>query len=151
MRIEVGQYNGTEIEVIVLKYPEYVAWILRKECYNKLAEAKIEIMRLIEIFDRKPITKNCMGHNCTSNATRCTVFGSLINLYWWCDSCDPLQSGALAIQIQVIKKYGEALRHVELYCGGHKKYYRSLIGLMAKAKGLPNRVDDQKAINFFQS
>ncbi len=45
--------------------------------------------------------------------------------------------------------YTEALGHIQNYCGGRKGDLNFLIRILAEAKGLPKRVGEKQAQEFF--
>ena len=69
--------------------------------------------------------------------------------HWWCDTCDPYETGALSGKLYLLDSYINALGHVEIFCSGRKSDYKKIIKLMSQAKGLPNRVGETQAQNFF--
>jgi hypothetical protein len=122
----------------------------QKDATGPMAIVQKEARRLISLFDKKPILKKCFGHNCSNIATRCTVYN--INVegpFWWCDTCDPYQRGALGGKLQALITYSQAISHVDMYCRGRKEDYQSIIRSMAEAKGLPARVGKVQAAAFF--
>jgi len=68
---------------------------------------------------------------------------------FWCDNCNPDQSGTLYGRIQMIETYVDALNHVAYYSNRRKSDYRSLIREIAQAKGLGKRVNDEVVQEFF--
>jgi len=80
----------------MLKNPKNVKWVLgQSDAEGALKKICEEIKRLIRIFDSKPFTKQCGGHNYHNLATRCTAYeDNFTALKWWCDNCDHYQSGA---------------------------------------------------------
>jgi len=152
MKITFGKYIGKAMEMLVLKVPEYVAWMLEQHAApsSQMAKAQDEAKRLIIKFDDKPFMKKCSGKNCNETATRCTVYdANVLNPYWWCENCNPYQSGAAPGKLQVLTTYCQAISHVENYYGNRKSDYQSIIRSMAEAKGLPRRVGDAQSTKFF--
>jgi len=149
MIVNFGKHKGKSVATLVLKEPSYIFWVLcQKDPGGPLARVKAESKRLIQIFNSKPFTeKRCYG--CKIQATRCTVYSS--NVYgpmWWCNKCDPYQTGALTGKLESISAYIDALHHCDLYCST-KESMKNLIMTLAKAKGLPKRVGEKQANNFF--
>jgi hypothetical protein len=153
MEINFGKHAGKSVEILLLKKTDYIVWmLLQKNATGQMASAQKEARRLIAIFDQKPFVKTCYGHNCNNAATRCSVYN--INVqgpYWWCNTCNPYQSGAVQGKLQEIKTYAEAVSHVDFYCRGRKSDYQALIKSMAEAKGLPSRVGNVQAEKFFSA
>ena len=116
-----------------------------------MKRAQDEARRLIARFNSKPLVKDCFGEpGAHHKATRCTVYGkNVMAPRWWCDTCDPYQSGANAGKLQAVASYEDALDHVGFWCGGHSADYKSLIKALAQAKGLPAHVGEKQAAAFF--
>ena len=75
MYLKFEKYSDKSIEMIILKDPAYVVWILtERNPQGRLAIVKIEVQRLIRIFDAKPFFRNCQGMECTKPATRLTLY-----------------------------------------------------------------------------
>lgn len=93
MYLKFGKHSDKSVEMTILKDPAYTAWILTvRNPKGRPAIVKIEVHRLIRIFDSKPFVRNCQGRECTKPATRLTVYAD--NIYapmWCCDDCDPYQ------------------------------------------------------------
>jgi hypothetical protein len=146
------KHAGKSLELLVLKEPDYIKWMLeQKNPGAAMKRAQDEAKRLIAKFDAMPFTENCSGHTGSPHpATRCTVYGNNVRgPYWWCDACNPYQSGANPGKLQEVRSYGQALRHVASFCGGRVSDYKSLIRDLAAAKGLPSRVGEKQAQAFF--
>lgn len=110
---------------------------------------KIEVQRLIRIFDAKPFLRNCQGRDCTKPATRLTVYAD--NVYapmWWCDDCDPYQMGAKEGKLSSIKTYQDALLH-HMQFHTPKSFLKDLVKTIAAEKDLPRRVGQKDAEEFF--
>src|SRR5688572_23983774 len=101
MQITFGKHKGKSIEEVLLKHPDYIHWMLQQDnSYGAMKALQEETIRLIDVFDSKPFVEPCHGRNCTRIATRCTVYRDAVdNPYWWCDNCDPGQSGASEYKI----------------------------------------------------
>ena len=153
MNITFGIHKGKSIGSLVLKKPDYVHWLLPNvDCGAAMLAAIDEASRLIAIYNAKPIQKPCHGKNCTSQATCCTVYMKNVSTpSWWCDSCDPYQEGASVGKLQLISTYEDALAHIISYCDGRKAPLHALIKILAKAKGLPDRVGEKQVSEFFET
>ena len=144
------KHAGKSVEFLVLKEPDYVKWILDSDdITGPLLSVKNEMLRLIEIFDRKAIIKKCEGQNCDKGATRASLYKNNTSPMWWCDDCDPDPILALNGRIHMITSYRDALFHVEGHCEGRKSDYQFLIRDLAQAKGLPLRVGEKEIQTFF--
>jgi hypothetical protein len=149
MQVTIGKNDGKSVEWLVLKDPSYIEWLLGAQASGKLLQLKHHAQNLIRKFDAKPISKRCYGQACSKAATRATVYLDNLVPYWWCATCDPYESGANAGKLQVISTYSQALHHVEYFCKGRKSDAAEIIKYLAQAKGLPSRVGEQQAQQFF--
>jgi hypothetical protein len=147
VKAPVGKHKGKLMEVLVLKQPEYIHWVLDKPgATDGLLAMKNEAKKLVQAFDKKPYQVRC--HGCKKPASRLSVHGNTDPM-WWCDSCDPYQQGAADGKLQIFRTYSAALSYVQFFCAGRASDYRDLVKAMARAKGLPARVDDSQAEAFF--
>src|ERR1041384_2473436 len=127
-------------------------WVLEQaNPTGGLGRVQAEALRLISIFDQKPIGRSCMGHECKQPAVRFTAYaGNSVDLYPWCAACDPYQAGANSGKLTVIQTYQDALKHVTWTDGGVKAGYRSILKAMALSKGLPKRSGEAQINTFFR-
>lgn len=153
MEINIGPYAGKSVEWLVLREPQYVACLLdnsdRDEAMKLLRERS---QALIAQFDSKPFTNKCSGnnHGCSKPVTRCTVPLSCVDPpYWWCDDCNQYQYGGVEGRLTQLRKYRDAINHVAFFCHGREEDYRTIIRAMGTAKGLPARVGEKQAQQFF--
>ena len=89
------------------------------------------------------------GRDCTKPATCLSVYGD--NVYaplWWCDDCDPYQMGAREGKLSLIKTYQDAILHHMMF-HTPKSFLKDLVRIMAVEKGLPKRVSEKNAVEFF--
>lgn len=150
MQITFGKHDGKSAELIVLRKPDYVYWLLQQhDATGRLLGLNKEAWRLLKIFDQKPFQCKCMGSNCSALATDITLYGNSFAPHWWCDNCNIEQLGASGWKLQRIRKYSAALKYANNHCRGHKDAFSALITTMARAKGLPNRVGESQAAAFF--
>lgn len=104
---------------------------------------------LVRKFDAKPFAKRCFNKACSKRATYATVYqDNVFSPCCWCETCDPSRSGASRGKLQAVSGYREALEHVDVY-GGRRDDYKQIILEIARAKGLPSRVGDTQAHEFF--
>jgi hypothetical protein len=148
MQITIGKHAGETTEQVVLKKASYARWVMgQSSATGTLAAVRRDILKLVDVYDAKAIVKPC--HKCAGEATRASAYqNNHVDLYVWCDTCDPYSAGANKGKLTTVKTYRDLLRHVEFSCGGTAKGYDAIIRSMAKAKGLPARVT-QKAIDDF--
>ena len=151
MLMKVGIHEGTLVETLVLKRPDYVAWVLTQtNATAGLQECRDEAIRLIEKFDAKPILRKCHRANCPNTATRYTVYVKDVRTpFCWCSSCDPHRGGAEKGKLTEIISYKDALRYVAKTCKGGATNYKALIRAMAITKGLPERAREADNEAFF--
>ena len=135
----------------VLNHPEYIKKILDKHNTSNtyIKRKRKEAYRLINIFDKKNITRKCSTHGCNNVAARGLLFSRVISdQAWLCECClnepkEPLR------WYKEINSYIGALWHVADFCGGKASNYQLVIKYLAEAKGLPTRINDDDAIAFF--
>ena len=148
-----GKHRGKSVELVVLKFPDYAAWMSRKK--NKsggLQEAMSLIRKLVKRFDSKPFVVKCSGQDCENLATRCSVYkDNVVDPAWWCDECNHYSYGARPGHLAVVSTYVQALNHIGEYCGGKATLHQKLIRELARAKGLPKRVGEKQAREFLKA
>jgi hypothetical protein len=151
MVLHFGKHSGKLLEILVLKEPDYVAWMLGENgATGALRQAQQEAARLVRLLDQKPFIEPCRAPGCGNVATRGSVYRGGVWPAWWCDTCDPDQLGASPGKLDIIQTYGDALSYVNMCCGGRKQALRVLIKALAQAKGLPERVSETQAVAFFR-
>ena len=112
--------------------------------------AQASIRELIGRFNSKPFTQECEGANCSSPATRCTVYQDNVDSpHWWCPDCDAYQYGAAPGKLHGISTYQDAINHIEFFSHSPKSDWKALIKHLGKAKGLPSRVGEPQLQKFF--
>jgi len=152
MNINFGnKYKGKSVAEVVLKHPDYVKWVLGKnDAIGPLMIVQNEILKLIGIFNSKPFIQKCKEKNCGKTATRCSTYkDDFQGLYWWCDKCDPYQSGASAGTLHMICTYQDVLHYVSDTCKNRKEDYMLFVKILAQEKGLPNRIKNGDIDKFF--
>jgi len=150
MRIDIGRHNGKSVELVVLEDPSYVKWVLDQvNPSRRLLLLKGEMLRLITIFDEKPVVTRCTSPNCNNNATRASVYRGNVVPSWWCETCNPFQRSVFEDRPQIISTYKNALTHVAYFCRRRKSDYEYLIYAFAQAKGLTSGINEAQAQEFF--
>lgn len=145
MKLTFGKYKGMSVETIVLKHPDYAMWLLSKtDAGEPLAHIRKEVACLIRIFDSKPFVCRC--YRCHKTATRFSLAHPSPSVYWWCDECSPRSMGCDGL-LSVGYTYEEAMQYAGLAL--RKDHTRGLIRDIAEAKGLPLRVGEKQATEFF--
>jgi hypothetical protein len=147
MKLTFGKHKGKSVETVVLKEPDYALWILSiEDAEEPLAHIRKEVQRLIDVFDSKPFVCKCYGCHCRT-ATRFSLAHPSPSAYWWCDECNPRSSGCDGL-LTIGRMYEEAMQYAG-YCL-RKDHTKSLIRNLAEAKGLPERVGEKQAEEFFR-
>jgi hypothetical protein len=151
MLVNFGKHEGKTVEMLVLKEPDYVKWVLYQPSPSgELERIRSETLRLIAIFDHKPILGSCTGRECVNSPVRFSAYaGSSETLYTWCGSCDPYEAGANSGRLTDIYTHPDALAHVDRTERGVRSGYRAIVKAMAVAKGLPNRSGEAQVRAFF--
>lgn len=150
MQITVGRHKSKSVELVVLKEPAYVDWLLNENVTGRMLQVKTQAQNLIVRFDAKPINKMaCYGPSCNALAKRMSLAVENLCPYWWCSYCDPHSIGASYGKLAVVSTYRDAINHVQHFSTSPVADCRKLIKTLAASKGLPDRVGDTQAINFF--
>jgi len=149
MRMPFGEHEEKLLESLVLREPRYVYGLLRDE--DVPARIQKEATRLIAVFDAKPYLTDCTSEECINDVTRFTVYGWNLSPQFWCDECDPYSLGARSGKIQEIATYDDAVMHAMFHCNNSLKDLKTLIRIMAGAKGLSGRIGEKQAEEFFGS
>lgn len=145
MIIQSGKHKGKTAALVILKYPDWVEWLIAKHPENSLVA---EFRRLIEIMNKKPFIENC--RSCEKLAVRASAYRNTPDdLYLWCDTCDPYGTGANHGKLYIVTTFNSALEHVNYTCEGRRSDKRIIIRELAQAKGLPERVGASQAAAFF--
>lgn len=151
MKMQFGKYIDKPVELLVLKEPQYIHWLLQQNASGSMLTAQNEAKRLIKIFDQKPFHADCYGNECSAKATCLSLYSTNISPFWWCANCDPYQAGAMDGKLNIFCTYTAALSYVEMYRRGLKADYKKLITAIAQAKGLPSRVGESQALAFLEA
>ena len=151
MQVTIGKHAGKSVELLMLKEPNYINWVLDEQSpTGDLANIKRHVQQLIKILDTKAFTKNqCWSKSCKKKATKFTVYADNLDPYWWCNTCDPYQTGSNSGKLQSPVKYQSALQHAKLICRNRKSDYTDIIKMISQGKGLPGRVGEAQAQKFF--
>jgi hypothetical protein len=151
VQVTFGKHVGKSVELLMLKEPAYIKWVLDQQSpTGAMAKVKLHIQQLIQVFDKKSFAgKQCWAETCVKPATRFSVYLGNLDPCWWCNTCDEYQRGANPGKLQTPINYQSALQHVKNYCKGRKSDYTGIIKMISQAKGLPSRVSETKAQEFF--
>lgn len=149
MQISVGKHRGTPIEILVLKEPDYVTWMLNSvSASGGLMTARAEAARLVRFFDAKAFVEDCNVPDCTNLSTRLSAYRGSVQTVPWCESCNLYSLGASAGKLSVVRTYRDAVDHV-MISSGRRADLQAVIKSLARAKGLPARVGHAQAEAFF--
>ncbi len=86
MEITFGKHAGKSLELLILKEPTYIAWMLNQlNASGDMKHAQEKAKHLIAVFNAKPVLKDCFGKPALAHkATRCTVYESNVTVpHWW--------------------------------------------------------------------
>lgn len=145
MRIQTGKNAGKLSEVVFLKTPDLAQWMMKKAPENGLTT---DFKRLKRIFDKKPITEEvCYG--CNDTAVRASAYEKTSSLYFWCGDCEPYDSGARSGTLSIVTSFDSLMNHADFACQGNRTIKRNLVKHFSEAKGLPKRVTEKVAQEFF--
>ncbi|WP_437332677.1 hypothetical protein [Sorangium sp. So ce394] len=151
-----GKHADVDTRRLLIQYPDYVSWALEQDQPKpQLAALVATLRRYIGILNGKPFVEQCTGKirgvKCMHPVTRGTAYSSHsginVDLVWWCDNCNPYQSGAVASLID-IRTYEDALSFVKRN-GGRKLDFTEIIKDLSQAKGMPKRVTAAALEAFF--
>lgn len=152
MIITFGKHADNSLEALLIKHADYVCWMFTQPTPGGLLRKAVrEAKRLITVFDSKPFVDTCCHPGCDNVATRYTVHGRNLDLWPWCDECDPYGGGACRGKLQEIRTYHDALAHVFTYCGGCKDDFAYLMQGLAKAKGIEGNLTQMRLRLLFHS
>lgn len=141
MNLCFGQSCGLSIESILVRDPGRLLWVLAQTPRTRqFAKMQDEVMDAVSRFDAIPFTVLCSNDGCERRATCGSVYKHSIQCRWWCDTCDPLQSGASPSKLVMIAGFREAACYVNTFCNGRQADLKRLVRILAKAKGLADRV-----------
>ena len=147
-----GRHEGKLIELIILKYPDYINWLSRRAQSQGLPWLYTYIHNCITAFDALPFVSRCRGsidgRRCANPVTRFTLYPNAMTPYCWCATCDPYQQGA-AKTLTEATGYHEALFHIWATTSRNRAYYRNVIKGLARAKGFKGSFTEKKVIKFF--
>jgi hypothetical protein len=146
MIISFGRHKGISGEMLILRDPSYVKWILIEEGDSEqFIKVQNEMYRLISKFDAKPFIKNCLACN-ERVATRVSIYKGDFDHLEFCNICDPYDWGATPGKLVICKKYMDILWYIDY---GRRSGLRRLLRSVAQSKGLPHRITEKRAKIFF--
>jgi hypothetical protein len=150
-RMPFGKHKNALIETVVLKHPDFIDWLTRKDQLSAFEWVYEHMNDCVTIFDKKPLVNaSCSGNvdaaRCKKPATRFSLAYNSTSIYYWCDDCDAYQLGANGLT--EARGYHGALFHVRGSIGRRRADYRTVIKSLLKAKGLKGNLTDRKIVKF---
>jgi hypothetical protein len=151
MVITFGKHKGKSAELILLKHASYVDWVLSQaDASGNMKSLQRAFQCLIRRLDEKPFAYPCDG--CKQEATRASFYEGNPDLcYVWCEDCDPYSSGANAGKLTVVRSSEEVVWYVKARVSKYDSDIDDGIRAYAFAKGLPKRVGEAQAAEFFSA
>ncbi len=135
--ISFGKYRGRSFWWLILRRPEYAAWMLREQD-DLVGPALKDLPHLEETildFDDAPIVETCNAYGCSKPAVRCTAFEGVPSIVDF--NCSDHEPAIAWSRSWGICNYRAALAYSEESCGGDRRVYREIIARIAEAKGIP--------------
>lgn len=150
MNLYFGQSCGLSIESTLVRDPDRLLWVLAQTPRTRqFAKMQNEVMDAVARFDAIPFTVPCSNDSCERQVTRGSVYRGSLQCRWWCDTCDPLQSGAPPSKLVMIAGFREAACYANTFCNGRQADLKQLVRMLAKAKGLADRAGQREIESFF--
>src|SRR5262249_23486852 len=143
MYLGFGKHCGKMLEAILLEDPGYVLWMLTcRYPKSDLARAREEALRLVELFDAKPILRSCHNPSCNKAATGASLYVYSLAPLWWCQDCSPYQAGVAPGGLHTVSSYGSVVFYIQEIWFGLEYLIGRLLRKLAEAKGLPKQYSE---------
>lgn len=143
------RHRGEPAELVVLSDPFFVKLLLDyRHPEGDMPEVRQDFLRLIELFDQKKFTRHCRA--CNEPAKLLAFYKSTLFHEPWCGTCIPHWMIDHDQKWVTFCDYISALDYVDDFCHGEKIFYRMIIRNIAVAKGLPNILGVDEAMEFFR-
>ncbi len=144
MEMSFGRYRGKPVAWVMIEDIGYFKWMKSQQMTDK-PEYKF-LLKLVSKFDSKPFSEerccgSCKGKNTVTRLSLHSNKYNGLNL-WWCDKCDPYESGATKGSLNTISKVSDIVRM-------RKDERNILMKLFASAKGVPKTKTKKALGNFF--
>jgi hypothetical protein len=150
-KLTFGKHQGKTVSELVFTQPGYISWILDKpDCMGALLGFQKSAQSLVAHFNAKPMTCYCRGQGCIAPASRASVYKGTLDSMYWCDDCNPYQTGANPGRLFFIRSYRDVLMCVSLNLNGRASYQVQMIRELARAKGAPERMTEKARSAFFK-
>jgi hypothetical protein len=150
MILTFDKHKGKSVAHILLLEPDYIRWMFNvpwRRIDDRLLAVRNEAIRLIALFNQKPLRKPCKG--CGHPPTRC-VFIWLMCMDCWCDDCNPSLAGGFGHLRSTLPTYEEVLRSGSPQSYVYQHDPKKLIWALALAKGLPEGAGEPEMVAFFE-
>jgi hypothetical protein len=145
MRLQYGRYQGRTAETLLLRAPDYAAWVLRHQPDGRLAQ---HFRGLVAAFDARPLVRLCQA--CGAPAKRATTLPERADLYFFCDGCSLYPDMPPLGSAQDLRTWADLVDHVERAARRRPAArLRAVVRRMAQAKGAPSRITEAAAASFF--
>ena len=132
MDMSFGKYKDKAVAWVMLEHIDYFLWMRSKDLTDRTEY--VFFKKLAQIFDDKPFSEvqcdgSCKGAN---PVTRLSLYSGQFNYleYWWCNDCNPYESGAVASKLSTVSSL------YEISSLNNKK---DVVKVFARAKGVPKR------------
>lgn len=149
MELRFGEHMGRHLAEVILRYPEYVTWMLEVPNPQGLLREAIESANhLIEIFDELPLTMPCQRDGCGEVADALEYERGRTGATCVCPNCRHHRAG-----VYHYSTYQGAIGiadNVYLPSVVILGLRRRLIRCLAECKGLGGNITRQKALRFFR-
>lgn len=140
MKMSFGKYKDKAVGWVLVEHIDYFLWMHRKGMTNWKEYS--EFLRLCSILDEKPFIRPCMGHCKPKNtATRFSIYTTNPSPYYYCDECDPYESGAIRGKLSFGRTISDAI--------SISADPNSTVKAIALSKGLPKRKTESALNEFF--
>jgi hypothetical protein len=139
MIISFGTYVGRSVAHMMLSRPDYPDWVHRRpKATGEFLTLRAHMRLLAGRFDAKPYTCSCSGGGCGRSPTRVSVYRDSLVLMAWCEDCNPLQAGADASKLHVLRTYADALDYVYSTCPKPRANFAKVVLRWARMRGFPD-------------
>ena len=134
-----GKHDGRLVWDVVLHEADYIYWLYNRSENDGFEWLDNGIADLVDRFDNTPIMDGCCGkvdgEPCQRQATRFSLYRGRTEPMFWCEECDPLQTGVGGGSITIGRGYYHALEIVHTHRGSWEMK-RDVIRNLAQAKRL---------------
>lgn len=145
MRLQYGRYQGRTAETLLLRAPDYAAWVLRHRPDGRLGR---HFRGLVAAFDARPLVRRCQA--CGAPATRAAAMPERSELYFFCNDCGLYPDAPPLGSAGDLRTWTDVVDYVERAARRRPTArLRAIVRRMAQAKGAPPRITEAAAASFF--